>query len=73
MAVLVRLTEAYEEYAGKWHLEAAFGSVAHPSVDIFADLDRAQAWIEEHVKKLPTDYWVIGQDVLWPDERIRSV
>ena len=52
MAVLVHLSDAYGENAGKWHLEAAFGRVAHPSAGIFADLDKAQAWIEERLRQV---------------------
>jgi hypothetical protein len=51
VAVLVQLSEAYGEDTGKWHLEAAFGRVAHPSADIFADLDEAQAWIEDRLRQ----------------------
>lgn len=51
VAVLVQLSDAYGEDTGKWHLEAAFGRVAHPSADIFADLDEAQAWIEDRLRR----------------------
>lgn len=51
VAVLVHLSDAYGEDAGKWHLEAAFGRVAHPGAPIFADLDEAQAWIEERLRQ----------------------
>lgn len=51
VAVLVHLSDEYGEDAGKWHLEAAFGGVAHPGVPIFADLDEAQAWIEDRLRQ----------------------
>lgn len=51
VAVLVHLSDAYGEDAGKWHLEAAFGRVAHPGAPIFADLDEAQAWIEDRLRQ----------------------
>lgn len=45
VAVLVRLSDAHEEVAGMWFLEAGFGRVDHPDPPTFSDLDEAGAWI----------------------------
>ncbi|WP_407521835.1 hypothetical protein [Methylobacterium oryzisoli] len=50
VAVLVHLSAEYGDDAAQWHLEAAFGRVAHPSTNIFANLDEAQAWIEDQLR-----------------------
>ena len=49
VAVLVRLSDAHEEEAGMWFLEAGFGRVDHPAPPTFANLDEAQAWIEHRM------------------------
>ena len=49
VAVLVRLSDEYEEDAGKWFLEAGFGPVETTHGSVFADLDVAQSWIEQRL------------------------
>jgi hypothetical protein len=49
VAVLVHLSDQYEDDAGKWFLEAGFGPVDHPCPPTFADLDEAQGWIEQQL------------------------
>ena len=53
-AVLVRLSDAHEDDAGKWFLDAGFGPV-HDVIrpPIFADLDEAKAWIGERLAQQP--------------------
>jgi len=53
VAVLVRLSDSHGDEAGKWCLEAGFGPVDEPHPPIFADLDEAQAWIEERLAVAP--------------------
>jgi hypothetical protein len=46
VAVLVRLSaEHYDEFAGRWYLEAGFGRLNGPEHPTFANLDAAQDWI----------------------------
>lgn len=45
VAVLVCLSDAHGEDAGRWFLEAGFGSLASPQPGKFADLDAAETWI----------------------------
>jgi len=45
VAVLVLLSDQYEDESGRWYLETGYGPVdgiAHPT---FADLGAAQTWI----------------------------
>ena len=49
VAVLVHLSDKHEDEAGMWFLEAGFGRVGHPHPPLFADLDAAQAWIEQRL------------------------
>lgn len=49
VAVLVHLADEHGTDAGKWFLEAGFGRVDHPHPPLFADLDAAQAWIEQRL------------------------
>ena len=46
VAVLVRLSDIHGDRAGMWFLEAGFGPVRHPDPPTFADLDKAQIWVE---------------------------
>ena len=48
-AVLVQLSDYHEDIAGMWFLEAGFGWVDTPTRPTFADLDAAQAWIEQQL------------------------
>jgi hypothetical protein len=50
-AVLVRLSGFHEDEAGMWFLEAAFGSVDAVIRPTFADLDEAQTWIEQRLRR----------------------
>lgn len=49
VAVLVQLSDTHGNAAGMWFLEAGFGPVDHPEPPTFADLDDAQAWIEQRL------------------------
>ncbi|MCJ2069679.1 hypothetical protein MKK75_12915, partial [Methylobacterium sp. J-030] len=49
VAVLVRLSEQHDAFAGMWFLEAGFGLTAVRSAPLFANLDAAQDWIEGHL------------------------
>jgi hypothetical protein len=49
VAVLVHLSDEHEGDAGKWYLEAGFGRVDSPNPPKFADLDEAQAWINQRL------------------------
>ncbi len=49
VAVLVRLADEHGADEGKWFLEAGFGRVDYPDPPTFADLDEAQAWIEQRI------------------------
>ena len=53
VAILVQLADQHEDEAGAWFLEASFGLVAHPNPPLFADLDEAQAWIEQQLAGTP--------------------
>lgn len=46
VAVLVRLSEGYDDLAGRWFLEHGFGSLDGPAHPTFADIETAQNWIE---------------------------
>lgn len=46
LAVLVRLSDGYDDLSGSWFLEHGFGAVDGPAHPTFADLDAAQDWIE---------------------------
>jgi hypothetical protein len=50
-AVLVRLSGFHEDLAGMWFLEAAFGSVDMVTRPTFSDLDEAQTWIEQRLRR----------------------
>ena len=50
-AVLVRLSGFHEDLAGMWFLEAAFGSVDTVTRPTFSDLDEAQTWIEQRLRR----------------------
>ena len=47
VAVIVRLEERVhgDRYAGKWNLEATFGTLPFPPDQVFDDIDHAQEWI----------------------------
>lgn len=49
VAVLVRLSEKHERDAGKWFLEVGFGPLDDPRQPTFANLDAAQAWIDNRL------------------------
>ncbi|MBX9933930.1 MAG: hypothetical protein K2Y56_20810 [Methylobacterium sp.] len=49
VAVLVQLSDEHDDEAGMWFLEAGFGRVDHPNPPTFANLDKAQAWIERRL------------------------
>jgi hypothetical protein len=51
VAVLVQLSEDHEDAAGMWFLEAGFGPVDDPAPPMFADLDKAQSWIEQRLAR----------------------
>jgi hypothetical protein len=51
VAVLVLLSDDHEDDAGSWFLEAGFGRVSTATPPTFADLDEAQAWIEQQLKR----------------------
>jgi hypothetical protein len=51
VAVLTRLTEHHEAASGTWFLEAGFGQLERPDHSTFADLDAAQAWINQCLVK----------------------
>jgi hypothetical protein len=48
VAVLVELSDVYGDLAGQWFLETGFGSLSGQGHPIFADLDAAMRWIEDH-------------------------
>ena len=48
-AVLVQLSDYHEDIAGMWFLEAGFGSVVTTELPLFADIDKAQTWIEQRL------------------------
>jgi hypothetical protein len=45
VAVMVRLSDQHEEFAGEWFLEAGFGRLEGPQHPTFDDLEAAQTWI----------------------------
>ena len=49
VAVLVHLSDDYEDDAGKWFLEAGFGPVDTVTPPTFDGLDEAQTWIEQRL------------------------
>ncbi|KQP50830.1 hypothetical protein ASG40_12960 [Methylobacterium sp. Leaf399] len=49
VAVLVRLSDAHGDEAGRWSLEAGFGRVGDPNPPTFESLDEAQAWIKGQI------------------------
>ena len=49
VAVLVRLSDDHDDLAGMWFLEAGFGRVVTASLPLFADIDKAQSWIERQL------------------------
>ena len=49
VAVLVRLSDDHDDLAGKWFLEAGFGRVVTMGPPLFADIDKAQSWIEQRL------------------------
>ncbi|GJD98079.1 hypothetical protein [Methylobacterium iners] len=51
VAVLVQLSEAHEDEAGMWFLEAGFGRAEAIPQPSFATLDEAQSWIERRLGK----------------------
>lgn len=52
VTVLVQLSDEHEAATGMWFLEAGFGPVDTATPPMFADLDAAQAWIEQRLLKL---------------------
>ena len=53
VAVLVHLSQQYEELAGLWYLEAGFGPLDGPEHPTFRDLDAAQDWIRRRLTHRP--------------------
>ena len=51
VAVLVQLSDEHVDEAGVWFLEAGFGTVGHPAVPTFADLDEAQDGIAQQLAR----------------------
>ena len=51
VAVLVRLSDDHDDLAGMWFLEAGFGWVTTAELPLFADIDKAQNWIEEQLAR----------------------
>jgi hypothetical protein len=51
VAVLVQLSDVHEDADGMWFLEAGFGRVDTVTPPTFADLDEAQAWIEQRLAR----------------------
>jgi hypothetical protein len=49
VAVLVHLSDEHGPDAGKWFMEAGFGSVDHPNPPTFENLNEAQVWIEHRL------------------------
>ena len=49
VAVLVRLSDDHDDLAGMWFLEAGFGRVVTARLPLFADIDKAQSWIERQL------------------------
>ncbi|MCJ2015912.1 hypothetical protein MKK84_00455 [Methylobacterium sp. E-065] len=49
VAVLIRLSDDHDDLAGMWFLEAGFGRVVTMELPLFADLDKAQNWIEQRL------------------------
>jgi len=45
IGVLVMLSSADGEFAGKWFAEALFGSLGEEDQPLFADLEEARSWI----------------------------
>jgi hypothetical protein len=45
VAVLVRLSDAHAEAAGRWFLECGFGPLNEPAAPTFTDLDDARGWL----------------------------
>ena len=48
--MLVRLSDDHDDLAGMWFLEAGFGRVSTAALPLFADIDKAQSWIEQQLK-----------------------
>ena len=53
VAVIVRLEEHVHgvRYAGKWNLEATFGTLPYPPDQVFDDIDHAQEWISARLNE----------------------
>ena len=49
VAVLVRLSDDHDDLAGMWFMEAGFGRVVTTALPLFADIDKAQSWIEQRL------------------------
>ena len=49
VAVLVQLSDEHGNEAGMWFREVGFGPVDDPRRPKFANLDEAQAWIEQRL------------------------
>lgn len=50
VAVLVRLSDAQGELAGRWFLEAGFGRCVAVDGAVFESLGEAEAWIQERLQ-----------------------
>jgi hypothetical protein len=51
VAVLVRLSDEHGEMAGLWFLEAGFGAVDAIEHPTFNDLDVAQEWVANRIRR----------------------
>jgi hypothetical protein len=51
VAVIVRLEAGVhgDRFAGKWNLEATFGTLPFPPDQVFDDVEDAQSWVESHL------------------------
>ena len=53
VAVLVRLSDDHDDLAGMWFLEADFGRVTTTALPLFANIEKAQSWIEQRLAQAP--------------------
>ena len=51
VAVLVHLSSLHEELTGLWYLEAGFGRLGGPDQPTFDDLEAAEHWLGERLRR----------------------
>lgn len=51
IALLVRLSEQHENFAGHWFLEAGFGRLDGTEHPIFPDIEAATVWLDERLSR----------------------